>query len=108
MPELECDGEMQTDAALIEEIRQRLYPKSHLKGEANLLIMPNLDAANITFNAIKALANGVSVGPILLGMRKSIHILSRIVTTRGVVNLSTLAAVDAQVLAAAEKLPGRN
>ncbi|OQY55826.1 MAG: NADP-dependent malic enzyme [Candidatus Parabeggiatoa sp. nov. 2] len=103
MPELECDGEMRTDAALSEEIRNRLYPKSHLKGEANLLIMPNLDAANITFNALKALGGGVSVGPILLGMRKSIHILSRVVTTRGVVNLSTLAAVDAQALAAMEK-----
>jgi malate dehydrogenase (oxaloacetate-decarboxylating)(NADP+) len=96
MPGLECDGEMQTDAALIEEIRQRLYPKSLLKGEANLLIMPNLDAANITFNALKSLANGISVGPILLGMRRSIHILNRVVTTRGVLNLSVLAAIDAQ------------
>jgi malate dehydrogenase (oxaloacetate-decarboxylating)(NADP+) len=95
MPELECDGEMQTDSALIEEIRLRLYPKSHLRGEANLLVMPNLDAANITFNAIKSLANGVSVGPILLGMNKPIHILNRTVTTRGVINLSALAAVDA-------------
>lgn len=96
MPGLECDGEMQTDAALIEEIRQRLYPKSLLKGEANLLIMPNLDAANITFNALKSLANGISVGPILLGMHRSIHILNRVVTTRGVLNLSVLAAIDAQ------------
>jgi malate dehydrogenase (oxaloacetate-decarboxylating)(NADP+) len=103
MPDLECDGEMQTDAALLETVRQRLYPKSHLTGKANLLIMPNLDAANITFNALKALADGVSVGPILLGMQKSIHILSRVVTTRGVVNLSTLAAVDAQVLTSMEK-----
>jgi malate dehydrogenase (oxaloacetate-decarboxylating)(NADP+) len=103
MPELECDGEMRTDAALSQEIRNRLYPKSLLKGEANLLIMPNLDAANITFNALKGLADGVVVGPILLGMRKSIHILSRVVTTRGVVNLSTLAAVDAQALAAIEE-----
>jgi len=103
MPELECDGEMRTDAALSQEIRNRLYPNSHLKGEANLLIMPNLDAANITFNALKGLADGVAVGPILLGMRKSIHILSRVVTTRGVVNLSTLAAVDAQALAAIEE-----
>jgi malate dehydrogenase (oxaloacetate-decarboxylating)(NADP+) len=100
MPDLECDGEMRTDAALSEKIRNSLYPDSHLKGEANLLIMPNLDAANIAFNGIKALANGVSVGPILLGMRQSTHILSRVVTTRGVVNLSTLAAVDAQALAA--------
>jgi malate dehydrogenase (oxaloacetate-decarboxylating)(NADP+) len=97
MPEIECDGEMRTDAALSETIRERLYPKSHLKGKANLLIMPNLDSANITFNALTALADGVSVGPILLGMRQSVHILSRVVMTRGVVNLSALAAVDAQV-----------
>jgi len=96
MPELECDGEMRADAALSETIRERLYPKSHLKGKANLLIMPNLDSANITFNALTALADGVSVGPILLGMRQSVHILSRVVMTRGVVNLSALAAVDAQ------------
>jgi len=102
MPDLECDGEMQCDAALSEEIRQRIYPKSHLKGKANLLIMPNLDAANITFNALKGLADGVSVGPILLGMNKSIHILSRVVTTRGVVNLATLAAVDAQSMVTME------
>ncbi|OUD15699.1 NADP-dependent malic enzyme [Thioflexithrix psekupsensis] len=98
MPDLECDGEMQTDSALIESIRNRLYPKSPLRGSANLLVMPNQDAASITFNALKALANGVSVGPILLGMKQSYHILSRVVTTRGVVNLSILAAVDAQSL----------
>jgi malate dehydrogenase (oxaloacetate-decarboxylating)(NADP+) len=95
MPDLECDGEMQADSALIEDIRHRLYPKSYLKGEANLLVMPNLDAANITYNALRALANGVVVGPILLGMRKPVHILTRTVTTRGVVNLSALAAADA-------------
>lgn len=105
MPELECDGEMQTDSALIEDIRLRLYPKSRLRGEANLLVMPNLDAANITFNAIKSLANGVSVGPILLGMNKPIHILSRTVTTRGVINLSALAAVDASASAVSSNNP---
>jgi malate dehydrogenase (oxaloacetate-decarboxylating)(NADP+) len=105
MPELECDGEMQTDSALIEDIRLRLFPKSRLRGEANLLVMPNLDAANITFNAIKSLANGVSVGPILLGMNKPIHILSRTVTTRGVINLSALAAVDASASAANSNNP---
>jgi len=96
MPELECDGEMQADSALIEEIRTRLYPKSYLKGEANLLIMPNLDAANITYNTLRSIANGVTVGPILLGMDKPVHILSRTTTTRGIVNLSALAVVDAQ------------
>ena len=100
MPELECDGEMQADAAVDETIRQRLYPKSPLTGAANLLIMPNQDAANIAFNSIKSLANGVSVGPILLGMDKPYHILNRVTTTRGVVNSSILAAVDAQARAA--------
>ncbi len=103
MPELECDGEMQSDAALMESVRQKLYPGSYLKGEANLLIMPNLDSASITFNALMALANGVGVGPILLGMEKSIHILHRTVSTRGVVNLSMLAAVNAQESVVMEK-----
>ena len=68
-------------------------------------MVPNLDAANITFNAIKSLANGVSVGPILLGMNKPIHILSRTVTTRGVINLSALAAVDASASAVTSNNP---
>lgn len=99
MPELECDGEMQSDCALLEESRSRIYPKSILKGEANLLIMPNQDAANITFNALRTLAGGISVGPILLGMKRAVHILSRVATTRSVINLSTVAAVDAQAYA---------
>jgi malate dehydrogenase (oxaloacetate-decarboxylating)(NADP+) len=105
MPELECDGEMQADSALLESTRQRFLPDSDLKGNANLLIMPNLDAANITFNALKTLTGGVSVGPVLLGMRKPVHILSRTVTTRGVVNLSTLAAIDAQACSILEEVP---
>ncbi len=103
-PELEIDGEMQTDSAIIEDIRAQLFPNSRLHGEANLLVMPNLDAASITFNALKALSNGVSVGPLLLGMDKPVHILNRTVTTRGVVNLSAVAAVDAQVFGNAEKI----
>ncbi len=97
MPELECDGEMQSDCALIEDNRLRILPKSRLKGEANLLIMPNQDAANITINLLKSVADGVIVGPILLGMAKPVHILSRTVTTRGVINLSAIAVVEAQV-----------
>jgi malate dehydrogenase (oxaloacetate-decarboxylating)(NADP+) len=96
-PGLEIDGEMQTDAALSEEVRRRSFPKSRLTGQANVLIMPNLDAANITFNALKVLGNGVSVGPILLGMARPVHILNRTVTTRGTVNLAALAAADAAV-----------
>ena len=96
-PDLAVEGEMQTDAALSEKVRQRIFPKSRLSGTANLLVMPNLDAANITFNAIKAIGNGVSVGPILLGTAKPVHILNRTVTTRGTVNLSALVAADAAV-----------
>ena len=96
-PELEIDGEMQTDAALSEEVRRRSFPQSTLTGQANVLIMPNLDAANITFNALKVLGNAVSVGPILLGMARPVHILNRTVTTRGTVNLAALAAADAAV-----------
>jgi len=97
-PDLEIDGEMQVDAALLEKVRSKWLKNSTLKGEANLLVMPNLDAANITFSALKALANGVSVGPMLLGLEKPVHILSRSVTTRGVINLSTIAAYAAHVL----------
>jgi malate dehydrogenase (oxaloacetate-decarboxylating)(NADP+) len=96
-PDLEVDGEMQTDAALSPEVRARIFPKSRLMGIANLLVMSNQDAANVTFNALKALGNGVSVGPILLGMNKPVHILNRTVTTRGTLNLSVLAAADAAV-----------
>jgi malate dehydrogenase (oxaloacetate-decarboxylating)(NADP+) len=92
-PKLEIEGEMQPDAALLENVRERLFPASRLQDSANLLVMPNLDAASITYNAVKVLGNGVSVGPMLLGMAKSAHILSRTVTTRGVVNLSMLAAL---------------
>ncbi|HEY5790775.1 MAG TPA: NADP-dependent malic enzyme [Gammaproteobacteria bacterium] len=96
-PELEVDGEMQTDAALSAEVRARIFPKSRLSGVANLLVMANQDAANVSFNALKALGNGVSVGPILLGMNRPVHILNRTVTTRGTVNLAALAAADAAV-----------
>jgi len=96
-PELEVDGEMQADAALSEGVRGRILPKSRLRGEANLLVMPTLDAANITFTALKALGNGVSVGPILLGAGKPVHVLNRTVTARGIVNMSAFAVVEAQV-----------
>lgn len=94
-PDLEVEGEMRTDAALSEEIRNKMFPNSRLKGEANLLIAPNLDAANITFKGMKAIGRGVSIGPILLGMDKPVHILTRTATSRGTVNLSALAAADA-------------
>ena len=95
-PTLEIDGEMHADAALVESIRDKAVPDSRLKGTANLLIMPTLDAANIAFNLLKAAADGLPVGPMLLGMSKPIHVVVPSVTARGIVNLSALAVVEAQ------------
>jgi malate dehydrogenase (oxaloacetate-decarboxylating)(NADP+) len=95
-PQLEVEGEMHGDAALSEEIRMRVFPNARLKGEANLLIMPNVDAANISFNLLKtAVGDGITVGPILLGTAKPVHILSPTATVRRVVNMTALAVVDA-------------
>ncbi len=99
-PELEVEGEMHADAALNEAVRKRMFPDSRLTGRANLLIMPNLDAANIAFNLVKALGEGLSVGPILIGTTAPAHILTHSVTARGVVNMSAVAVVDAQDRAA--------
>jgi len=98
-PGLEIDGEMHADAALVQAIRDKAVPDSRLTGSANLLIMPTLDAANISFNVLKAAADGLPVGPILLGMSKPIHVVVPSVTARGIVNLSALAVVEAQELA---------
>jgi malate dehydrogenase (oxaloacetate-decarboxylating)(NADP+) len=95
-PELEVDGEMQADTALSEMIRERVYPMSRLGGEANVLIMPNLDAANIAFQFTKILADALPVGPILIGPAKPAHILTPSVTARGIVNLTAVAVVEAQ------------
>ena len=95
-PHLEVEGEMHGDAALSEEIRMQVFPKSRLKGEANLLIMPTLDAANISFNLLKVIAGeGITVGPILLGAAKPCHIVTPTATVRRLVNLTALASVDA-------------
>jgi malate dehydrogenase (oxaloacetate-decarboxylating)(NADP+) len=94
-PQLEVEGEMHGDAALSEEIRMQVFPNSRLKGEANLLIMPTLDAANISFNLLKVIAGeGITVGPILLGAAKSCHILTPTATVRRLVNMTALAVVD--------------
>jgi malate dehydrogenase (oxaloacetate-decarboxylating)(NADP+) len=99
-PELEIDGEMHADAALVQSIRDAAVPDSRLTGTANLLIMPNLDSANIAFNLLKAAADGLPIGPMLLGMTKPIHVVVPSVTTRGIVNLSALAVVAAQEMEA--------
>jgi malate dehydrogenase (oxaloacetate-decarboxylating)(NADP+) len=96
-PELEIDGEMQGDAALIESIRQQAMPDSTLKGAANLLVMPNVEAANISYNLLRVSASdGVTIGPILMGMAKPVHILTPISSVRRIVNMVALAAVDVQ------------
>ncbi|MGF1607942.1 MAG: NADP-dependent malic enzyme [Kiloniellales bacterium] len=95
-PELEVEGEMHGDAALNEATRAYIFPNSKLRGAANLLIMPNLDAANIAFNLVKELGEGLPVGPILIGTAAPAHILTPSVTARGVVNMSAIAVVDAQ------------
>ncbi|MCB1470949.1 MAG: hypothetical protein KDK08_28160, partial [Rhizobiaceae bacterium] len=88
-------GEMHADAALSEVLRNRVFPHSKLKGEANLLVFPNLDAANITLNTVKQMMDALHVGPILLGTDKPAHILGPSVTSRGVVNMTALAVVEA-------------
>jgi len=95
-PDIECDGEMQGDSALSDEVRRKALPDSPLTGEANLLICPNLDAANILFNVLKMTgSNGVTVGPILMGARSSAHILTASSTVRRVVNMTALAVANA-------------
>jgi len=96
-PDLEIEGEMQADAALSEDVRHTAFPNSRLKGEANLLVMPTLDAANIAFNLLKTVGGyGITVGPILLGAAKPVHILTPSATVRRIINMTALAAVDAQ------------
>jgi len=95
-PRLEVEGEMHGDAALDEEIRLRTFPNSRLKGQANLLVMPTLDAANISFNLLKVAAgDNLTVGPILLGAARPVHILTPTATVRRIVNMTALAVVDA-------------
>lgn len=94
-PDLESDGEMHGDAALSQILRDRVFPGSRLKGEANLLVFPNLDAANITLNVVKNLTDALHVGPILLGTARPAHILTPSVTSRGVVNMTALAVLEA-------------
>ena len=93
---LEIDGEMHSDAALSQDMRDVLVSDSKLSGRANLLIMPSLDAANITFNALRMLADGVAVGPMLVGMAQPAHVVQETVTVRGLVNMTALAVVEAQ------------
>jgi len=99
-PDIECDGELQGDAALSETVRRSALADTTLHGEANLLICPNLDSANILFNVLKMTAgHGVTVGPILLGAAASAHILTPSATVRRVVNMTALAVANASAFA---------
>jgi malate dehydrogenase (oxaloacetate-decarboxylating)(NADP+) len=95
VPELVIDGEMQADSALIEAVRLRKLPQSTLKGEANLLVMPDLSAANVAYQFAKVFGEALPVGPILLGAAAPAHILTETVTSRGVVNMTAIAVAEA-------------
>ena len=99
MPRLEVDGEMMADTAWNPELRNRIFPGNTLSGRANLFVMPNLDAANIVYNMVKVMTDGVALGPILMGLDQPAHILTPASTPRRVVNMTAIAAVDAQIRA---------
>ena len=95
-PELEVDGEMHADAALSEAIRGRVFPNSNLSGSANLLVMPTLDAAHISFNLLKSATESVTIGPILLGAARTAHIVTPAASVRRVINMTALAVAETQ------------
>jgi malate dehydrogenase (oxaloacetate-decarboxylating)(NADP+) len=97
-PELEVEGEMHGNIALDDAQREQVFPNSRLRGPANLLVMPNLDAANIAYNLVKSLTDAQPVGPLLLGIGKPAHILTSSATARTILNVTALATVDAQKL----------
>jgi malate dehydrogenase (oxaloacetate-decarboxylating)(NADP+) len=95
-PALEVDGEMHGDTALDSKLRAKIMPQSTLKGDANLLVMPNIEAANIAYNVVKTAAgSGVAIGPVLLGCARPVHILTPSATVRRIVNMTALCVVDA-------------
>ncbi len=94
-PHLPVEGEMHADAALSEEVRCRIFPNADYSGGANLLVMPNLDAANITYNMVKVMGDGVPVGPILMGLNNPAHVVTESTSVQGIVNLCAIASVDA-------------
>jgi malate dehydrogenase (oxaloacetate-decarboxylating)(NADP+) len=98
-PWLEIDGEMHGDAALDAAHRREIMPRSTLTGEANLLVMPDMDAANISYNLLKTTAGGgIAVGPVLLGAAKPVHILTPSATVRRIVNMAALTVADANAV----------
>ncbi|MFC7301838.1 NADP-dependent malic enzyme [Cognatiluteimonas weifangensis] len=96
-PKLQIDGEMMADTAWNDELRTHIFPHTTLHGRANLYVMPNLDAANITYNMVRVMTDGVAIGPILMGLDQAAHILTSASTPRRVVNMTAIAAVEAQI-----------
>ena len=97
-PDLEVDGEMQADTAVLPRMLEEIYPWSRLGGPANVLIFPELQSANAAYKLIWRLADAEAIGPVLLGMGKPVHLLQRGVDVSEVVNMAALCAVDAQEL----------
>ena len=96
VPDMEVEGEMHADSAVSPVLRQRVFPNARLSGAANLLVYPNLEAANGAFNLLKAAGDGLPVGPLLVGAAKPVHIVTPSISARGLVNMSALAVVDSQ------------
>jgi malate dehydrogenase (oxaloacetate-decarboxylating)(NADP+) len=96
-PRLNVDGEMQGDTAWDEALRQRIMPNTTLKGRANLFVLPNLEAANIAYNLVRVFTDSVAIGPILMGISKPAHILTTSASSRRILNMTAIAAVDAQL-----------
>jgi malate dehydrogenase (oxaloacetate-decarboxylating)(NADP+) len=94
-PDLQVDGEMHGDVALDHNLRSEVLPESTLEGDANLLVMPNIDSANISYNLLKTAAgNNIAIGPILLGAAKPVHVLTASATVRRIVNMTALLVAD--------------
>jgi len=96
-PELEVEGEMTADMALDESYRKHVFPNSRLRGPANLLVMPSQDTAHIAFNMARVISNGVTVGPILLGLARPAHVLTPSASVRRIVNMTAIVVVEAQI-----------
>ncbi|HJQ64748.1 MAG TPA: phosphate acyltransferase, partial [Gemmatimonadales bacterium] len=94
-PDLQVDGEMQADTAVVERILTRTYPFARLRGAANVLIFPNLDSANVAYKLLERLGGAQAIGPVLVGMAQPVHVLQRGAEVNEIVNLAVLAAIDA-------------
>ncbi|MFK8012747.1 MAG: NADP-dependent malic enzyme [Marinicellaceae bacterium] len=103
-PDLEIEGEMEADIALIPELRKSIFPNSQLFGRANLFVLPNLDTANAIINMLKNFTKGVTIGPILLGSKQAAHVLIPTASVRRIINMTAIAVVDAQKKEVEEKI----